>query len=230
VTRNRSEGLHAAFDSVLRALKDNYPQLRGVPLSQLKPTMQSLVDRGEMESSVAASVRQLQELLEMPEWSSDQVGDTRGYAFLMLAEGAIHEILRAAQHRAAGTDGDAPSDTASLVKPSWRGRFDDRFPVGLHILGWAGTQFSGTMTYPDDGTATSVSGQVEGGGGSTGVNLWWEERDYVLKGRRTIDFYGSYAAKVTGDHMDADWRRGDRPIVKFTMTAADDDKNPTLPD
>ena len=29
VTRNRSEGLHAAFGFVLNALRDNYPQLRG---------------------------------------------------------------------------------------------------------------------------------------------------------------------------------------------------------
>ena len=67
--------------------------------------MQSLVDKREMEPNVAASVRQPQELLEMPEWNSDRVGDTRGYAFLMLAEGAIHEILRTAQHRATDAKG-----------------------------------------------------------------------------------------------------------------------------
>jgi len=230
VTRDRSEGLHAAFDFVLKALRDNYPQLRGVPLSQLKQVMQSLVDKREMESSVAASVTQLQELLEMPEWTSDQVGDTRGYAFLMLAEGAIHEILRAAQHPAAGLNGDAPDGTVRLVRPSWRGTYDDRFPIRLYILGWDSTQFSGVMTYPDDDTATSVSGQVEEQGGSTGADLSWEERGYVLRGRRTIDFYGNYAAKVTGDHMDAEWRRGNQSIVRFAMTAADDDKSLTLPD
>jgi hypothetical protein len=46
-----------------------------------------------MEPDVALSVKQLYELLVMPEWQQDQVGDTRGYAFLMLAEGAIHGIL-----------------------------------------------------------------------------------------------------------------------------------------
>jgi hypothetical protein len=106
VNRNRSEGLHAAFELVVRALRGSYPQLGRVPLSQLKRAMDGLVDRREMEADVAASVRQLQELLEMPEWNADQVGDTRGYAFLMLAEGAIHEILRTAEHRAAGADGD----------------------------------------------------------------------------------------------------------------------------
>lgn len=220
VTRNRSEGLHAAFGFVLNALRDNYPQLRRVPLSQLPRAMQSLVDKHEMEADVAASVRQLQELLEMPEWNSDQVGDTRGYAFLMLAEGAIHEILRTAQHRAAGTDSGAPGSPAPPVRPSWRGSYDGRFPVELHILGWDGTQFSGTMAYPDDDTTTSVGGQADRQTGSASVNLSWQELDYALRGRRTIDFNGTYAATVTGDHMDADWRRGNQVIVQFTMTAA----------
>jgi hypothetical protein len=229
VTRNRSDGLHTAFDLVLKALRDNYPQLRRVPPSQLTQAMQSVVDKGEMEANVAASVRQLQELLAMPEWNSDQVGDTRGYAFLMLAEGAIHEILRTAQHRAADTNGGAPGSAGPPVRPSWRGTYDDRFPVELHILGRDGTQFSGIMTYPDDDTATSVSGQVDGQVGSTSVNLSWQERGYALRGRRPIDFNGSYAATVTGDHMNADWRRGNQPIVQFTMTAADDSKTPTSP-
>ncbi len=80
------------------------------------------------------------------------------------------------------------------------------------------------MTYPDDDTATSVSGQADGQAGSASVSLSWQEQGYTLRGRRNIDFNGSYAATVTGDHMDADWRRGNRPIVQFTMTAADDSK------
>jgi hypothetical protein len=97
VTRDRSAGLRSAFDLVLKALRDNYPQLRLVPPSQLAQAMKNLVDNHEMGANVETSVRQLQELLDMPEWNSDHVGDTRGYAFLMLAEGAIHEILRTAQ-------------------------------------------------------------------------------------------------------------------------------------
>ena len=229
VTRNRREGLHTAFNLVLKALRDNYPQLRRVPPSQLTQVMQSLVDKREMDAGVAASVRQLQELLEMPEWNSDQVGDTRGYAFLMLAEGAIHEILRTAQRRASDTNGGAPGSAVPPIRPSWRGTYDDRFPLELHILGWDGTQFSGIMTYPDDDTATSVSGQVDGQAGSTNVNLSWQERGYALKGRRTIDFNGSYVASIAGDHMNADWRWGNQPVVQFTMTATDDSKTPTFP-
>jgi hypothetical protein len=219
VTKNRSEGLQAAFGYVLKALRENYPQLRRVPPSQLPQAMQSLVDKHEMEANVAASVKQLQELLEMPEWNSDQVGDTRRYAFLMLAEGAIHEILRTTQHRAAGTNGSALGGTAPPVRPSWRGIYDGRFPIELHILGWDGAQFSGIMTYPDDDTVTSVNGQIDGQTGSASVSLLWREHDYVLRGRRPIDFNGSYIAAVIGDHMDADWRHGNQVIVQFTMTA-----------
>lgn len=220
VTRNRSEGLHAAFDLVVRALRENYSQLQRVPPSQLKRAMQNLVDRREMEADVAASVRQLQELLEMPEWNVDQVGDTRGYAFLMLAEGAIHEILRTARQRAAGANGGEPN-IARTVRPSWRGTYDGRFPVELRILGWNNAQFNGIMTYPNEGTATTVSGQVDGQIGSAGVNLSWKEVSYALSGRRNIDFSGSYAATITGDQMDAEWHGEEQVVVQFNMKAAE---------
>jgi hypothetical protein len=220
VNRNRSEGLHAAFELVVRALKASYSQLARVPLSQLNRAMDSLVDRREMEADVAASVRQLQELLEMPEWNVDQVGDTRGYAFLMLAEGAIHEILRTAEHRAAGADGGG-LDIARRVRPSWRGTYDGRFPIELRILGWEGTQFSGIMTYPDGDTVTSVGGQIDGQIESAGVNLSWKEIGYVLNGRRDIDFNGSYAATVIDDQMDAQWLKSGRVIVQFKMSAVE---------
>jgi hypothetical protein len=121
VTKDRRDGLDTAFSLVLKALRDNYPQLRRVPPSQLAQTLQTLVDKREIGADVAASVRQLQELLEMPEWSDDQVGDTRGYAFLMLAEGAIHEILRTAQHRIPEANGGAPGSAVPPVGPLWRG-------------------------------------------------------------------------------------------------------------
>jgi hypothetical protein len=219
VTKNRSEGQQAAFGFVLKALRDNYPQLRRVPPSQLPQAMQSLVDKHEMDANIAASVKQLQELIEMPEWNSDQVGDTRRYAFLMLAEGAIHEILRTTQRRAAGATGNAPGRTAPPVRPSWRGTYDGRFPIELHILGWDDTKFSGIMTYPDDGTVTSVNGKIDGQTGSGSVNLSWQERDYALRGQRDIDFNGTYTAAVTDDHMDADWRQGNQVAVQFMMTA-----------
>ena len=219
VTRNRSEGLHAAFDLVVRAVKDNYEQLRRVPPSQLKHAMQDLVEKHQMEADVAASVWQLQELLNMPEWNVDQVGDTRGYAFLMLAEGAIHEILRTARRGAVDANSGAP--IARLVKSSWRGTYDERFSIELRILEWNGAQFSGIIVYPDDDTITSISGQADGQTTSSDVNLSWKEMDYVRKGRRDIDFNGSYTATVAGDRMDAKWR-GSQVVIQFKMTTNGD--------
>jgi len=220
VNRNRSEGLHAAFELVVRALRASYSQLARVPLSQLKRAMDGLVSRREMEADVAASVRQLQELLEMPEWNVDQVGDTRGYAFLMLAEGAIHEILRTAEHRASAADADGLG-MARSVKPSWRGTYDGRFPTELRILGWDGTQFSGVMSYPDDDTVTTVRGQIDGQTESAGMSLSWKETGLALAGHRDIDFDGSYTATVTGDQMDVQWRKGGRVIVQFKMSTTE---------
>jgi hypothetical protein len=227
VTRNRSEGLHAAFDLVVKAVKENYPQLRRVPPSQLKQDMENLVGKHQMEADVAASVRQLQELLEMPEWNVDQVGDTRGYAFLMLAEGAIHEILRTARYRATDANGGAPS-IARLVGPSWRGTYDGRFPIELRVLGWNGNQFSGIITYPNEGTVTNISGQAGEQTTSASVNLSWKEIDYVLRGRRNIDFDGVYTATVTGDQMAAEWHGGAQVVVQFKMTTAGDDGRSSL--
>lgn len=219
INKNRSEGLHAAFDLVVRAVKEHYPPLERVPPSQLKQAMQDLVaDRG-MEPDVAASVWQLQEFLEMPEWNEDKAGDTRGYAFLMLAEGAIHEILRTAQHRALAAGGDG--SLARLVRPSWRGTYDNRFPLELRVLGWNGTDFTATITYPNEGTVTSVSGQAEGTTAGSGARLSWRETGYVLTGRRAIDRNGYYTATVTGDEMVAEWH-GRQVDIAFKMSARDE--------
>lgn len=215
MTRNRRDGLHAAFDLVVRAAKENYPALRRVRPSQLKQAMQGLVDHGQMEPDVAASVRQLQELLAMPEWNKDQVGDTRGYAFLMLAEGAIHEILRTAKHRGADENG------VELIATLWRGTYDERYRIELRILDWDGAEFTGTITYPDEGTITSVSGRANGVVHQDSVRLSWKENGYVEPGRRDIDFKGDYTAIVNGKQMDAEWH-GRQVGIEFTMNAIED--------
>jgi hypothetical protein len=97
VNKNRRNGIRKAFDQVRLVLNEYYPRLRRVGHDQLPEAMQDLVDRRLMDADVAESVTQLYELLKMPEWNSDNVGDTRGYAFLMLAEGVIHGIMRSAE-------------------------------------------------------------------------------------------------------------------------------------
>jgi hypothetical protein len=59
VSKDRSDGMRAAFDLVHQALKENYPQLRRIPLSQLGQATQGLVDSGRLDADVALSVQQL---------------------------------------------------------------------------------------------------------------------------------------------------------------------------
>jgi len=100
VSKNMGEGIQAAFDRVCEALKKYYPQFCGIPRSQIPQKMDELVKKGHLHKDVASSVTKLYQLLGMREWNSDRAGDTRGYAFLMLAEGAIQGIMRSAKvHR-----------------------------------------------------------------------------------------------------------------------------------
>ena len=102
INRNIEKGIQAAFDRVQEALEKYYPQSRWVPPSQISQTADDLKNNGLLDKDVAASVTRLYELLEMPEWNSDRAGDTRGYAFLMLAEGAIQGIIRSAKVHSQG--------------------------------------------------------------------------------------------------------------------------------
>ncbi len=223
VSLNRMEGIRAAFEIVQRALKENYPQLRRVLPAQLPEAMDRLVDKGEMEPDVALSVKQLYELLVMPEWQKDQAGDTRGYAFLMLAEGAIHSILRSAETPGAETSEDSLARGFAGIRRSWHGIYDNRFPIELDIGRWSGSSFNGTMTYPDGDTTTKITGTAEDAEGR--VRLVWQEVAYMRKGGRRIDFNGSYVATITADDMDGAWYQGDREVASFTMTASD--RSPT---
>ena len=97
VNKNIGEGIQAAFNRVTEVLKENYPKLGEVPPSQILQEMDKLANKGQLDKGVASSVTKLSELLGMREWSSDRAGDTRGYAFLMLAEGAIQGIIRSSE-------------------------------------------------------------------------------------------------------------------------------------
>jgi hypothetical protein len=218
VNTDRMAGIQAAFGLVSRALKENYPQLRRILPDQLPKAMQELVDKGEMEPDVAQSVTQLHELLEMPEWQKDQEGDTRGYAFLMLAEGAIHGILRSAKARGVPTGQEIPDSAPAGISPSWSGTYDGRFAIQLRIDSWSGQRFTGVMTYPDEGTTTSVTGTAEDE--AAGVRLTWNETGYLVQGRRTIEFDGAYAADIRDRLMRGTWYRDNRRIADFTMTPA----------
>jgi hypothetical protein len=181
-----------------------------------------------MEPDVELSVRQLYELLVMPEWQKDQTGDTRGYAFLMLAEGAIHGILRSAQARNAEPVEEPPVNAPIAISMSWLGSYDDSFPIELHIDSWSGKSFDGTMTYPDENTVTSVTGTAEDEADG-GVRLTWKEHEYVTRGRRSIDFDGSYTATVIDAIMNGAWYQANRRVAGFTMTAFGSTAGAALP-
>ena len=218
VNKNRMEGIRAAFDLVHRALKENYPQLRRVLPSQLPEAMHRLVDRGEMEGDVAMSVQQLYELLVMPEWEKDDAGGTRAYAFLMLAEGAIHGILRSARDRGEEAGEHSPGNLRAPIATSWRGVYNNAYDLQLDIAARSDGRFEGTMTYPDGGTITRVVGSIESA--QDGIRLRWEEREVTRQGSRRIDLNGYYLATIeNGDTMRGAWYHKDRLVARFTLTA-----------
>jgi hypothetical protein len=225
VTKDRAEGVRIAFDLVHRALKEHYPALRRVLPQQLPEAMRRLVEQGAMEADLAMSVQQLYELLVMPEWEHDEARETRGYAFLMLAEGAIHGILRSAQVRAESDAGSGPT-----IPLAWTGRYNDAYPIRLAVTGLFGSGFSGVMTYPSesgDDTQTKVTGTIEADGDRT--RLTWRENDYIQRGSRSIDFDGEYMAFVRRDELSGAWYSGERRIADFTMTASPVPLPPEMP-
>jgi len=220
VSKNRIEGVRAAFDLVYRALKENYPKLRRVLPSQLSEAMRDLVTSGEMEPDVASSVQQLYELLVMSEWEREDADGTHGYAFLMLAEGAIHGILRSSQARSV-EPGDHPlGDPQTRIGTSWVGTYNGSLAIQLSVATQTGSSFDGTMTYPDADTVTRVAGTIDVDGDD--LRLSWKELDYVRNGHHSIDFGGYYAATVkNGDTMNGAWYQADRLVARFTMTPFD---------
>jgi hypothetical protein len=221
VTRNRSQAIRVAFDLVHKALKDNYPQLRRVPASQLTPAMQDLVDRGLMDADVKLSVQRVYELLQMPEWDKDPVGDTRGYAFLMLAEGAIHGILRGAKAQLDEQETGPTKPATTPIPLTWRGSYRDSLPIELSIRTLQeGGRFRGTMSYPDSDTVTSVDGRIDPtADDGTGIPITWKELKYVSPGRRDIEFRGTYQATVSGSKMTGSWRGENGLTGAFDLTA-----------
>jgi hypothetical protein len=211
VSRNRDRSIRTSFRIVRRALDHYYPQLTSVGSAQLKDAVLELADKGQLDPDVAESVKKLQELLAMPEWDSDPVGDTRAYAFLMLAEGAIHGIIRSARVHGQGAGGEPP------IAESWKGTYyGTKLSIELSILNWGGQTFTGEMTYPDRGHVTRVSGQVDGDG------VTWTETTYKQRGTGpAVELGGTYRATlVSGETMRGDWyRTGVEFLGSFEMTA-----------
>jgi hypothetical protein len=213
VRQSRDRSIRTAFRIVRRALDRYYPQLGPVGSSQLKDAVVDLADKGQLDPDVAESVKKLQELLVMPEWDSDPVGDTRAYAFIMLAEGAIHGIIRSAAAHGQGAGGKPP------IAGSWEGTYHGtHLAIELNIVNWDGRTFTGEMTYPERGHVTRVTGQVDGD-----RVTWTEGTMYEHEGPGpAVELGGRYEARVSGSAMEeGQWyRRGSRDSLgSFRMTA-----------
>jgi hypothetical protein len=223
VNKSPRAGIRTAFDLVLRALGESYPQLASVAPYRLSRAMQDLVRRGFLSAEVERAVNQLYQLLEMSESSTSVADQTQGYQFLMLAEGAIHTILRSATIPASNEYDDTRSGSESTpVAPAWRGIYNKDFPIELRIMKWSTNSFEGAMIYPGSDTVTRITGRIESRNRDEAtVAIRWEETSYARQGRRSIDFNGRYQASVSGETMTGAWYQRDRLVARFEMKAAE---------
>ncbi len=180
VNNNPHAGMRTAFYLVRQALGEFYPQLASVPPDQLSRATKDLARQGMLSTEVEWAVGQLYQLLEMSESDPGKTDPKQGYEFLMLAEGAIHAIVRSAAAQA-GDERGAISAGSRLepIRPSWQGRYDNRFRIQLRIQNWTGSQFSGVMRYTDSGTVTRIEGDIKAASpGDTGITVIWKETGY----------------------------------------------------
>ncbi len=127
----------------------------------------------------------------------------------MLAEGAIHVILRSVQ--------------PAVISERWSGRYNNEYPITLQILRRSGGEFTGQMTYPSSGTVTRIAGQIraEARNGEP-VIMTWKETEFVNKGNRRIDLDGHYEASISGNAMTGRWyyENSRRVVAEFNMEAS----------
>jgi hypothetical protein len=97
INNNPRTGINKAFRLVRKALDKSYPELASVTDDRLSDAMRYLVRRGVLHPEVQSAISQLQKLLDISDSNADMANRERGYQFLLLAEGAIHGILRSAE-------------------------------------------------------------------------------------------------------------------------------------
>lgn len=218
INKNPRQGMRAAFHLIRRALDISYPQLAEVASSQLPRAMRDLVRRGILNPEVERAVGQLNQLLELVDSGADAADNVQGYQFLMMAEGAIHGILRSSVDRSQDNFDDPRADSVPPpIRSSWSGSYNNDFTIELLIQKWKGSKFEGLMNYPGSGTVTQVEGGLDG------RTVTWTEIDYNPKGDRQIDFDGRYEATVSVGTMTGAWYQGDRRVARFRMEATEVD-------
>ncbi len=218
INNNPRSGIRKAFRLVRKTLDESYPELASESQDHLSDAMKELVRRNLLHEDVENAINQLQKLLTISNSDADMVDPARGYQFLLLAEGAIHGILRSAQIHADELNEYRLSMGLTPIRPVWQGWYNRDFIIELRIGKWIdGTEFVGEMSYPGSGTVTSVTGNInkESAGGSAAV--MWRERGYVNRGNRSIDLHGDYRATISDNIMVGKWYKGEQPIGEFEL-------------
>jgi len=217
IAANPRRAANAMFQQVRRALEHTYPELAGTTAGDLPTALRELTRGNVLDPEIEVSVTKLQQLLPAQDDASVPFESARAYQFLSLAEGTIHAILRGAR-RGVRRDTSRPAVADGLLKPVWRGRYNKDYRIELRIMRWDAEKFEAEMLYPESGTTTLVTGQVDDGDQTLRVE--WQETGYQNRGRRTISFNGRYRATVSGRVMDGAWYdSNDRLVAKFQLTA-----------
>jgi hypothetical protein len=219
VNKNPRGGIRRAFRLVRRALDESYPGLATVPQGDLANVLDNLARRGVLHADVRDAIGQLQNLLDMSNSDVKMVDPARGYLFLLLAEGAIHGILRSAEIHASEIHGTSPAVRPLPAGSSWQGWYNRDFVIELRLDRWIGsTTFEGQMLYPGSETVTGVTGQVittESVAGLTAIA--WKEDGYITKGSRAVDLGGEYKATVSGNVVSGNWFKGEQRLGEFQL-------------
>jgi len=220
INNNSRIGIRKAFRLVRKALDNSYPEVASVTDDRLSDAMRDLVRRGVLHPEVQSAISQLQKLLDMSDSNGDMANRERGYLFLLLAEGAIHGILRSAKIHASELNNARLATGPAPISFSWRGLYDQRFIIELLIDKWiSSTEFEGEMNYPDSDTVTSITGYIiTKTPAIERTAITWQEKGYV-RGNRPIDFDGDYKATVSGNTMTGAWYKGDRRVAEFMFEA-----------
>lgn len=194
----------------------------------------------DLDSDSRYSPDRLIDLQRLYNLTQRAIGDALRVNPLQSPTNDFGTILSSVRTQASDDYNDARSGSESTpIRPSWRGIYNNDFPIELHVREWNANNFEGVMIYPGWDTATRVTGwdtvtRVTGrmeprSRDSAPVAVRWEETSYARPGRRSIDLNGHYEAAVSGDTMTGEWYQGNRLVATFEMEAIETDTIAELP-
>ncbi len=223
VNKDPRVGIRTAFYLVRRALNEFYPQLASVAPHKLPLVTKDLVREGALDPDVEWALTRLYQLMEVSDSNAEEVSRGHGYEFLMLAEGAIHGILRTAAPRDGTGDGSPPGRRSPPIQASWSGVYNDDYRIELRIENWRDGNFEGLMVYPGWGAGTNIVGSVANKATDDGSAIvTWQEVSTRFKGTHSPELNGRYQAEAFGNTMSGGWYSGDRLVARFALETVHD--------